>query len=114
MLTAIVGAASLSRIVPTPTALVFAVVPLLTVAVRLKVSVASSMVSLVTATRTCTEVCPAAKVIPPAGTATQLVPLLYSNAVPVSVPTIAVPLLNVGLNTIGPELGLLRLTVNVA
>ena len=72
------------------------------------------MLSSVTATRTSTEVCPAAKVIPPAGTATQLVPLLYCNAVPVSVPTIAVPLLSVGLNTIGSELGLLKLTVNVA
>ena len=50
--TEIVGAGSLSTIVPTPTALVFAVVPLVTVAVRLKVSFTSSMLSSVTDTRT--------------------------------------------------------------
>ena len=92
-----VVASTSSVIVAVPTALVLPVVPTVTVAVSENVSSPSAAKSSFVATRTCTLVAPAASVTPPTGTATHAVPLKYSSAVEVSVPTVAVPEDNVGL-----------------
>ena len=80
-------------------ALALPVLPLLTVAVRAKVSSPSAAKSSLVATRTCTLVLPAAMLTPPTGTATQALPLKYSSAVVVSVPTVALPEASDGVKT---------------
>ena len=50
--------------------------------------------------RTSTLVAPAAIVTPPTGTAAQTLPLKYSSALPVSVPTVAVADASTGSNVI--------------
>ncbi len=109
-----VVASTSSVIVAVPTALALAVVPAVTVAVSEKVSSPSAATSSLVATRICTLVLPAAIVTPPTGTATQAVPLKYSSAVAVSVPTVAVPLDNVGLKVTAAADGLDSDTVKTA
>ena len=97
-----------------PNALALAVAPLVTVAVSVNVSPLSASASSVVATRTCTDVLPAAIVTPAAGTATHALPLKNSKTVPVSVPTVAEPLLKAGVNVVALALAPDRLTVNTA
>ena len=103
-----------SVIVAVPLALALPVLPAVTVAVSVKVSAPSAIGSSLVATRTCTEVWPAASVTPAAVTGCQAAPSNHSSAVAVSVPTTAVPLASVGTKVTSPVLGVDRLTVKTA
>src|SRR5690606_40766 len=106
LLTAIV-ITSLSSIVPVPKALSLYVSELVTV--NVKVSSSSTMLSSVLGTLNSTSVTPAGIVIAPVVHSVHVCPpsVLYSYGVSVSVPIIAVPSVNAGINSTGPELGLL-------
>ena len=71
---------------------------------------------MVMAVRTSTLVLPAAIVTEPPETFTQAAPSKYCSALvaPVSVPTVALPLLSVGVKLMAPALAVSRETVNTA
>src|SRR5918997_623079 len=119
LVTEMVGALSLSTMVPVPVAEGFAVVPVLVVAVSVKVSSASSIASLVIGVRTSTLVVPGAKValVP----STQVVPpstetwRLPAPSAPKSMPPpVAVPLASARATVMAPAAAFDRLTVNWA
>ena len=113
-LTSTVSGAASSLRVATPLAAAFAVVPPVTVAVSVKVSPESAMASSVVATRTCTDRLPAAIVTPAPVTGCHALPSNHSSAVPVSTPTVALPLASDGVNVVAVALALDRPTVKTA
>ena len=91
------------------------VLPLTGVAVSVKVSFGSEVVSLTVARRSCTEVAPGAIVTLPV-TGTQALPLNCSSAAgaAVSVPSVALPFVSEGVKTTGLALGFDSVTVKTA
>ena len=82
-------------------------------AFKVKVSLPSWYTSSVVAIRTCRLVCPAGMVSAPV-TGCQTAPSKYSNVLAVSLPTVAVPLVGLSVNTVLLADGLDKLTVKTS